>query len=164
MRLIRPLAMADETTQPCARPGTLYSAAYFASPVTFACPSMREVGLPRELVAVPACSRPLDSLVRLRLRSSPRRLGQRTQDGAPRQLDLEVVVAEAARVSQHGIRRMQEVFARRLRSIELRFGLTVAPRLVRGAAERHPRLLDRVALDFEADRDGYQGERIRQAI
>src|SRR5262245_66000232 len=96
-----------------------------------------------------ALSRSLDSLVRLRLRSSPRRLGQRTQDAAPRQLDLEVVVAEAARVSQHGLSRMQEVFARRPRSVELRLGLTVAPRFVRDAAERQARLLDRVALHFE---------------
>ena len=44
--LMRPLAMAEVTTTPCARPGTLYSAAYFAAPVTFARPSMREVGLP----------------------------------------------------------------------------------------------------------------------
>src|SRR5262249_57484751 len=76
----------------------------------------------------------------------------------------EVVVAEAARVPQHGVSGTHEVFARGRRSVELRFGLTVAPRLVRDAAERQTRLLDRVALDFEADRDGYQGERIRQAI
>src|SRR6185437_6708992 len=57
MRLIRPLATVAETTTPCARPGTLYSAAYFAVPVTFARPSTREVGLPRWLVAVMAPSR-----------------------------------------------------------------------------------------------------------
>src|SRR5262249_57484249 len=108
-----------------------------------------------------ALPRLLDPLVRLRLRGSPRRLGQRTQDAAPRQLDLEVVVAEAARVSQHGLSCMQEIFARGRRSVELRFGLTIAPRLVRDAAERQTRLLDRVALDFEADRHGYQGEPIR---
>src|SRR6516165_1649202 len=106
----------------------------------------------------------LDPLIRLRLRGSPRRLGQRTQDATPRQLDLEVVVAEAVRVSQHGLSCTQEIFARGRRSVELRYGLTVAQRLVRDAAERQARLLDRVALDLEADRDGYQGERIRQAI
>src|SRR5215813_4519404 len=110
MRLIRPLAMADETTTPCARPGTLYSAAYFASPVTYARPSKRGVGLTSYLVAVMALSPLLDPLIRLRLRASTRRLGQRTQDAAPRQLDLEVVVAEAARVPQHGLSCTQEIF------------------------------------------------------
>src|SRR6516162_8242089 len=90
----------------------------------------------------------LDPLIRLRLRASTRRLGQRTQDAAPRQLDLEVVVAEAARVPQHGLSCTQEIFARGRRSVELRLGLTVAPRLVRDAAERQTRLLDRVALDL----------------
>src|SRR5262245_45008478 len=57
MRLTRPLAIVAETTNPCARPSTLYSAAYLAAPVTLARPSMREVGLPRWLVAVmaPSC-------------------------------------------------------------------------------------------------------------
>src|SRR5919108_1427345 len=101
MRLIRPLAIADETTNPCAKPGTLYSAAYLALPVTFARPSMREVGLPKWLVAVMALCRLLDAFVGLRLRGPARRLRQGTKHAAPRQLDLEVVVAEAARISQH---------------------------------------------------------------
>src|SRR5205807_178247 len=50
--LMRPLAMADDTIKPCARPGKLYSPAYFAAPVTFSRPSMREVDLPRYVVAV----------------------------------------------------------------------------------------------------------------
>src|SRR5215472_451503 len=98
-------------------------------------------------------SRSLDSLVRLRLWSSPRRLGQRAQDAAPRQLDLEVVVAEPARVSQHGVSGTHEVFARGWRPIQLGFGLRIAPRLVRDAAERQARLFDRAALDVETDRD-----------
>src|SRR5438270_11516510 len=56
MRVIRPLAIADETIKPCARPGTLYSAAYLAAPVTLARPSMREVGLPKWVNAVIAPS------------------------------------------------------------------------------------------------------------
>src|SRR5215468_261614 len=76
----------------------------------------------------------LDPLVRLRLRSSPRRLGQRAQDAAPRQLDLEVVVAEAARVPQHGVSGTHEVFARGWRSIELRFGLCATPPSARRAS------------------------------
>src|SRR5438874_11275543 len=46
MLAIRPLAMREATTQPWARPDTLYSAAYFAAPVTFARPSTREVAMP----------------------------------------------------------------------------------------------------------------------
>src|SRR5436309_6096715 len=164
MRLIRPLAMADETTKPCARPGTLYSAAYFAAPVTFARPSTREVGLPRWLVAVMALSPSPDPLVRLRLRGPVRRLCQCTLDAAPRQLDLEVVVAKAMRISQHGLGRKQEVFPRRPRSLELRFGFTIAPRLGSHAAEREARFLDRAILDIEADCDRHERERIRLAI
>src|SRR5262249_11798574 len=74
-----------------------------------------------------AVSRLLDPLIRLRLRGPTRRLGQRPQDRAARQLDLEVVVAEAARISQYGFGRRQEGLARGRRSIELGFGLTVAP-------------------------------------
>src|SRR5882672_9337370 len=123
MCLIRPLAMADDTTTPCARPGTLYSAAYFAAPVTFARPSMREVGLPRMLVALMMLSPSRDPLVRLRLRGAARGLRQRTQHAAPRQLDLEVVVAEAARIAQHRVGRARKALPRRRRSLELRFGL-----------------------------------------
>ena len=47
----------------------------------------------------------LDPLVRLRLRGSARRLRQRAQNAAPRQLDLEVVVSETAGISQHGFGR-----------------------------------------------------------
>src|SRR5437588_4730135 len=103
MRLIRPLAMAEETTNPCARPGTLYSPAYFAPPVTLARPSTREVGLPMGLVRVMPRSRSPDALVRLRLRSAARRLRQRPHDAASHQLDLEIVVPEAAGVAQQGV-------------------------------------------------------------
>src|SRR4051812_31907123 len=157
MRLIRPLAIADETTDPCARWGTLNSAAYFAAPVTFARPSMREVGLPKCAKAVvggnvvvaigaPPLSHPL---VRLRLRRAMGRLRQRAQHGAPCQLDLEVVVAEAARAAQHGLGGARKALARRRRPCELRLGVAVAPGLVRHAAEREARHLDRAALDLE---------------
>src|SRR6266508_941676 len=101
-----------------------------------------------------------DPLVRLRLRGAARRLRQRAQDAAPRQLDLEVVVAEAARISQHGFGRVQEALPRCRRSVELRFGFTVAPGLVGYSAEREARLLDRAALDIEANCNRYEGERI----
>src|SRR6266849_5908982 len=164
MCLIRPLAMPDETTNPCARPGTWYSPAYFAAPVTFARPSTREVGLPIWLVTVMPVSRSFDPLVRLRLRGPARRLRQRAHDAAPRQLDLEIVMPEAARIAQHGLGRPQEILRRWRRSVEPCLGFTVAPWLVRDPAEREPRLLDRAGLDIEPDRDRHEGERIRQAI
>jgi hypothetical protein len=46
MDLIRPFAIALETTTPWARSGALYSAAYFAAPVTFARPSTRLCAVP----------------------------------------------------------------------------------------------------------------------
>jgi hypothetical protein len=46
MCTMRPLAMLDVTTLPWARPGALYSAAYFAAPVTLARPSTRDVAVP----------------------------------------------------------------------------------------------------------------------
>src|SRR2546426_4885110 len=107
-----------------------------------------------------ALSRSTDPLVRLRLRGPACRLLQRTQDAAPRQLDLEVVVAEAARIAQHRLGRVQEALRRRRRSVELRFGFRVAPWLVRDSAEREARLLDRAALDIEAYRNRYESERI----
>src|SRR5258705_7520583 len=51
MRLMRPLAMLEVTTAACARSCVLYSAAYFAAPVTFARPSMRDVGVPIYVIA-----------------------------------------------------------------------------------------------------------------
>jgi hypothetical protein len=76
---------------------------------------------------------------------------------------LEVVVAEAAyRAGRH--RRRAGSFPRCRRPAQQRLGFTVAPRLVRDAAERKPRLLDRAAFDIEADRDRDQGERVGQAI
>jgi hypothetical protein len=53
MCLIRPFAMVAETTKPCAKPGTLYSAAYLAAPVTLARPSTREIGFPKRVAVVP---------------------------------------------------------------------------------------------------------------
>ena len=46
MRVMRPLAIVEQTTLAWARPGTLNSAAYFAAPVTFAMPSTRDVAVP----------------------------------------------------------------------------------------------------------------------
>jgi len=77
-----------------------------------------------------------DPFVRLRLRGPARGLRQRTYDAAPRQLDLEVVVTEAARTPQHSLGRVLEALPRGRRSGKLCFGFTVAPWIVRDAAER----------------------------
>src|ERR1051326_6350254 len=98
MRAMRPLAIAEVTTNPCARPGTSYSAAYLAAPVTLARPSTREVAMPRVLTEFSP-----DPFIGFRLRRTRRRLRQRAHDRAPRQRDLEVVVAEAACFAQHRI-------------------------------------------------------------
>src|ERR1051326_7960671 len=98
MRATRPLAMAEVMTNPCARPGTSYSAAYLAAPVTLARPSTREVAMPRVLTEFSP-----DPFIGFRLRRTRRRLRQRAHDRAPRQRDLEVVVAEAACFAQHRI-------------------------------------------------------------
>src|SRR5947209_7146242 len=100
-----------------------------------------------------ALSRLLDPLVSLRLRLPPRRLVQRTHDAAPCQLDLEVVVAEAARLAQHDLRGPQEALPRCRSSPQLCFGFAVAPGLVRDAAQREARLLDGSPFDFKPDRN-----------
>src|SRR6202023_1483750 len=187
MRLMRPLAMADDTTEPCARAGTLYSPAYLAAPVTFSRPSMREVGLPRYVVPVmrtPAVSLPLpagvpsgevtqaatprdtlsaalfNTLVRLRLRSAARGLSERTHNRAPGQLDLEVVVAKPAGVSQHGIGRAREALAGCARSPQLSLRRGITPGLVRDPAERETRVPDGVIVELETGSNGNEREGI----
>ena len=106
-----------------------------------------------------------DLLVGLRLRRAARRLRQRANDGAAREIDLEGVVLEALGVAQQDVRGA----ARNVASFgrlpaQRRFGRRVAPRLVRDAAERQARLLDRVAFELERGRDGHQRERIGEAV
>src|SRR6476646_2596442 len=105
-------------------------------------------------------SRLVDALIRLRLRRPLRRLRQRAHDGAPGQLDLEIVVAAAARFAQNQVGRTQEVLPRCRRSLELRFRFAVAPGLVGYPTEREARLLDRLALDIQTDRDRHERERV----
>src|ERR1700730_13545300 len=90
-----------------------------------------------------------DALVGLRLRRAARRLPERAQDRAPRQLDLEVVVAEAARAAQNRVGGAGEILRGRALALELAFRLAVAPWLVGDAAEREARLLDGAVLDVE---------------
>src|ERR1700719_1409510 len=111
-----------------------------------------------------ALSRLLDALVSLRLRLPARRLVQRTHDAAPRQLDLEVVVAEAARLAQYDLRGAQEALPRCRSSPQLRFGFAVAPGLVRHAAQHEARLLDGSRFDLEPDRHRNERERIGQPV
>ncbi len=81
-----------------------------------------------------------------------------------RQLDLEGVVREALGVAQHQVRRTGECRKACGLAAQRRLGARVAPRLVRDAAERQPRLFDRVAVELQRRRDRYQRERIGQAI
>src|SRR5947209_15987529 len=111
-----------------------------------------------------ALSPSLDPLIRLRLRLPARRLGERTHDAAAGELDLEIIVTEAARSAQHNVGGTRKALPRRWRAGELRLGCAIAPRLVGNSAEREPRLLDGFALDLEANRDRHQGKRIRQPI
>src|SRR5436305_14242963 len=99
-----------------------------------------------------------DPLVRLRLRRAPGRLRERSYDGAPRQLDLEIVVAEATRAAQHNFGRRREALARGRRSGEASFGVRIAPWLMCDPAEREPRFSDRVALELKANRNRDQRE------
>src|SRR5262245_65650234 len=94
MDLMRPLAMALETTKPWARWGVLNSAAYFAIPVTLATPSTRDSGFPMLLVPITVMGLK-DSFNRLRLRRSSCGLLKGADDGAARELDLETVVSKA---------------------------------------------------------------------
>src|ERR1051325_6364076 len=123
MRAMWPLAMAEVMTNPCARPGTLYSAAYLAAPVTLARPSTRDVAMPRTVTG-----RSPDAFVRLRLRRAGRGLRQPAPDCAPRQLDLEIVVAEAARCALEEGRRARKTLARRRRTGERLLRRAIAPR------------------------------------
>src|ERR1051326_5650342 len=159
MRATRPLAMAEVMTNPCARPGTLYSAAYLAAPMTLARPSTREVAMPRIVTGLSP-----DAFVRLRLRRAGRGLRERAHDRAARQLDLEIVVAEAARLAQEDLRRARKTLARRRRAGEGLFRRAVAPRLVRHPAERKPRRFNSAAFDLQRGRDRYQREGVGQPV
>src|SRR5690348_14487189 len=156
MLRMRPLAMADVTAKPYANPGTLCSAAYFAAPVTLACPSTRDVGLPRYLVRVSFIStRSPDTLVDLRLCCAPCRLTQCAHNRASRQLDLEVIVAETARLAQNRLCGSREGVPRRRSVAQLRFSSLIAPWFVSDAAEREARLPDHPVLDLKSCGDGH---------
>src|SRR5688572_2032537 len=108
------------------------------------------------------CSR--DLLVGLRLRRTARRLRQRADDRPAREIDFERVVPEALGFAQDQI---GGLYKRRLAggtAAKRRLGPRVAPGLVCDTAERETRLFDDAALELEADRDGYQRERIREPV
>ena len=85
-------------------------------------------------------------------------------DGAARQLDLEGVVLVAFGVAQQEVGGVRESACARALAAQRRFGRRIAPRLVRDAAERQARLLDRAAFKFQRGRDRYQRERIGQPV
>src|SRR5262245_65299211 len=107
MDLMRPLAMALETTKPWARWGVLNSAAYLAVPVTLATPSTRDSGLPMLLVSITVMGLK-DRFHRLRLRRSSRGLLEGADDGATRELDLKIVVSKTRGAVQNRIRGLGE--------------------------------------------------------
>ena len=105
-----------------------------------------------------------DPLVHLRLGRASRRLFQSAYDRAPAKLDLEVVVALAFGIAQHGFGRAGE---RRLGgrfAHQQLLGLSIAPRLVGDAAERDPRLGDAAVGDAKRGRDRDQRKRIGEAV
>src|SRR5829696_6177146 len=105
-----------------------------------------------------------DLFVGLRLRGAPRRLRQRTDDGAPRQIDLERVVPEALGVAQHDVGGLRERSLARGLAAQRSFGLRLSPGPVGDAAQRETRLADVAAVELEADRDGHQRERVGQTV
>src|SRR5262245_54572687 len=141
MDLMRPLATALETTKPWARSGLLNSAAYFAVPVTLATPSTRDSGLPMLLGSITVMGLK-NGFHRLRLRRSSRGLLKGADDGAARELDLEIVVSKARRAFQNRICGLGERSAIGFPLVKKNFGRLDAPGLVGHAAKRDPRQFD----------------------
>src|SRR5262249_16887705 len=103
-------------------------------------------------------------LSRLRLRGAARRLAQCAHDRAPRQLDLEIVVPESARIAENDLRRSQKALPCGLSSRGPSFGCRVSPWLVCNSSQRETCLLDRAAVELEAGRNRDERERIGQSI
>src|SRR5205085_12544927 len=72
----------------------------------------------------------------------PGGLTQGADDGAPRQLDLEVVVAEALRVTEERLGNPPEIVPGGTLAQQQLLGLPVTPGLVRHAAQRQSHFLD----------------------
>ena len=104
------------------------------------------------------------SFVGLRLRGAARCLRERPDDGPARQIDFEGVVPKAFGLAQNEIGRMRKRCLVGRPAGEPGFGLRIAPRLVCNATQRETRLLDRAAVELEADRDRYQCERIGEPV
>ena len=164
MRLMRPLAIVDVTTKPYARPGTLYSAAYFATPVTLARPSTRDVGLPQiaggghgasvYLIRLSACDCGFAAAACIKARTMPRRASSILKSLRPK-LRASRSTVSAARS------KLSRVAGAPLSSASTcgsRHGLCATPPSARRAS------LIRAALYFKTDRDRDQSERIGQAI
>jgi len=89
---------------------------------------------------------------------------QGSDDGSPRQLDLECVVTEALCAPDNRFRNSFEVILRRLDAVQHRFGIRIAPWLVGDAAERETCFPDRVAIHFKRRGHRHQRERIRRSV
>src|SRR6185312_3720829 len=105
----------------------------------------------------------LDFLVRLRLGRAMCCLCERAGDDAARKVNFEGVVLEAFGVTQQQVRRIPEGGLANGPPTQRRFRSGVAPRLVRYATERKPRLLDGLAFEYKPGGDRNERERIGQA-
>ena len=162
MRVMRPLAMVEATTLPWSEAGGVELGGIFGGAGDLG--EAVDAGCGGADVGCHGlCSR--DLLVGLRLRRAARRLGQRADDGAARQVDLEACCARSPWRRAERYRRL----ARTLASVAGRprsaaSASRIAPGLVGDAAERKARLLDRAAVELEADRDGDQREGIGEPV
>src|SRR4029077_5085349 len=91
-----------------------------------------------------------DAFVDLRLRRATCRLTQCAYDRASRQLDLEVIVAETARLAQDRLGGSREGFPRGRSAAQLCFSSLIAPRLMSDATECEARLPDHPVLDLKS--------------
>ena len=94
-----------------------------------------------------------ETLAALLLRLKGHRVVARRYKTPVGEIDLEFVVPEAFGVAQDDSGRFGKGCGFGGPAAQRGFGLGIAPRLVRYAPERETRLLDRAAIELEADRD-----------
>src|SRR3954469_15634061 len=106
------------------------------------------------LLVMPMAS--LDALVGLGLRRAGGCLRQRPDDGPARQIDLEVVMAEALGIAQDMIGDRPEGGLLRRLAAQHVFRRGVAPRLMGDAAEGYPRLRNLAAVEPQSGSHRHQ--------
>ncbi len=103
-------------------------------------------------------------LIGLRLRCAVRSLRQCTYNSAPREIDLEVIVAKALGFTQHDIGCEGKDFGIGGLPAQGGFGVGVSPRLMRDATERQPCIANRAIVQVKCRGDGYQRKSIGQPV